>query len=52
VGRRGRRSKQLLDDLQEMIWYCKLKIEELDHTLQKTLFGRDYEPAVKRLQNE
>jgi len=49
MGRRGRGSKQLLDDLKESIRYCKLKIEELDHTLWRTGFGRDYEPVVKEI---
>jgi hypothetical protein len=33
TGRRGRRRKQLLDDLKEKIRYWKLKEEALDHTL-------------------
>ena len=32
AGRRGRRRKQLLDDLKEKIGYCKLKEEALDRT--------------------
>ena len=39
VGRRGRRRKQLLDDLKETRGYWKFKEEALDHTL-RTLFGR------------
>jgi hypothetical protein len=49
MGRQGRRSKQLLDDLKEIIRYCKLKIEALDHTLWRTRFGRGYEPVVKEI---
>ena len=49
MGRRGRRSKQLLDYLKEMLKCCKLKIEELDHTLWRTRFERDFEPAVKEI---
>jgi hypothetical protein len=33
TGRRGRRRKQLLDDLKEKRRYCKLKEEALDRTL-------------------
>jgi hypothetical protein len=33
TGRRGRRRKQLLNDLKEKIRYWKLKEEELDRTL-------------------
>jgi hypothetical protein len=33
TGRRGRRRKQLLDDLKEKIRYWKLKEEALDRTL-------------------
>ena len=38
-GRRGRRSKQLLADLEEKRRYCKLKEEALDRTVWKTGFG-------------
>jgi hypothetical protein len=36
--RRGRRSKQLLDELKEKIRYWKLKEEALDRTLWRTRF--------------
>jgi hypothetical protein len=36
----------MLDDLQEMRGYCKLKEEALDRTLWRTGFGRGYEPAM------
>jgi hypothetical protein len=49
MGRQGRRSKQLLDELKETIRYCKLKLEELDHTLWRTRFGSDYDPVVKEI---
>jgi hypothetical protein len=39
--RRGRRRKQLLDDLKEKREYCKLKDEALDSTLWRTHLGRD-----------
>jgi hypothetical protein len=40
TGRRGRRRKQVLDDLKEKRRYCKLKEEALDRTLWRTGFGR------------
>ena len=49
--RRGRRCKQLLDDLKEKRRYCELKEEALDHTLWRTHIGRCY-GTVARLQNE
>ena len=33
TGRRGRRRKQLLDDLKETRGYCKLQAEALDRTV-------------------
>jgi hypothetical protein len=38
TGRRGRRRKQLLDDLKETRRYWKLKEEALDRTLWRTRF--------------
>jgi hypothetical protein len=46
--RRGRRRKQLLDDLEEKGRYCKLKEEELDRTLWRTRFVRGYGPVVRQ----
>jgi hypothetical protein len=48
TGRRGRRRKQLLDDLKEKRRYWKLKEETLDHTLWRTCFGRGYGPVVRQ----
>jgi hypothetical protein len=48
TGRRGRRRKQLLDDLREKRKYCKLKEKALDRTLWKTRFGRGYGPVVRQ----
>jgi hypothetical protein len=48
TGRRGRRRKQLLDDLKEKKRYWKLKEEALDCTLWRTCFGRDYGPVVRQ----
>ena len=38
--RRGRRRKQLLDDLKETRECCKLKGEALDHNMWRTRFGK------------
>ena len=48
AGRRGRRCKRLLDDLKETRGYWKLKEEELDRTLWRNRFGRDYGPVVRQ----
>jgi hypothetical protein len=40
TGRRGRRRKQLLDDLKEKRGYWKLKEETLDRNAWRTGFGR------------
>jgi len=49
MGRRGRRCKQLLDDLKQNSRYCKLKKKEaLYFTLWKTHFGRGYGPVVRQ----
>ena len=37
-GRRGRRHKQLLDDLEETKGYCYLKEEAVDRTVWRTRF--------------
>jgi hypothetical protein len=46
--RRGRRRKQLLDDLKEKRRYWKLKDEALDRTMWRTRFGRGYGPVVRQ----
>jgi hypothetical protein len=46
--RRGRRRKQLLDDLKEKRRYCKLPEGALDRTLWGTGFGRAYGPVVRQ----
>jgi hypothetical protein len=48
IGRRGRRRKQLLDDLKEKKIYWKLKEEALDRTLWRTRFERGYGPVVRQ----
>jgi hypothetical protein len=46
TGRRGRRGKQIMDDLMKNCW--KLKEEALDLTLWRTRFGRGYGPVVRQ----
>jgi hypothetical protein len=48
TGRRGRRRKQLLDDLKEKRKYLKLNEEAPDLTLWRSRFGRGYEPVVRQ----
>ena len=48
MGTRGRRMKQLVDDLKERRGYCKLKDEELDRTVWRTGFGRDSGSVVRQ----
>jgi hypothetical protein len=47
--RRGRRRKQLLNDLNEARRYWKLKEKAQDPTLWRTEFGRGYEPVASEL---
>ena len=46
TGRRGRKCKQLLDDLKETREFWKLKEETLDRTVWGNRFGRDCGPVV------
>jgi hypothetical protein len=48
TGRRGRRRKQLLDDLKEKRRYWELKEDALDRTLWRTRFWRGYGPVVRQ----
>jgi hypothetical protein len=48
TGRRGKRRKQLLDDLKEKRKYWKLKEEALDRTLWRTRFVRGYGRVVRQ----
>jgi len=43
---RGKRRKQLLDDLKGTRRYWNLKEIVLDRTLWRTCFGRDYGPVA------
>ena len=46
--RRGRRRKQLLDNIKETRRYWKLIEDALDSTLCRTRFGRGYGPVVRQ----
>jgi hypothetical protein len=48
AGIRGRRRKQLLDDVKETRTYWKLKEEALDCTLWRTCCERGYGPVVRQ----
>ena len=44
--RRGRRRKELLDDLKDRRGYCQLKEEALDRPVWINRFGRGFGPVV------
>jgi hypothetical protein len=48
TGRRGRRRKQLLDNLKENRGYWKLKEEALDRSQWRSRFGRCYGLVVRQ----
>ena len=48
TGRRGRRSRKLLDDLKERRGYSHLKEEALDRTMRRARFGRGFGPVVRQ----
>ena len=48
TGRRGRRRKQLLDDLKEKTGCCRLKGEALARTVWRTGLGRGCGPVVRQ----
>jgi hypothetical protein len=50
--RRGRRCKQLLDDLKETRGCWKLKEEDLDGSVWRIRFGRGYDLSQGRLKKE
>jgi len=52
MGIRGKKRKQLLDDLEETRGYCELKEETPDLTLWRTVSGRGYglvRQTIKRM---
>jgi len=48
TGRRGRRHRQLLDNLKEKTGYWKLKKEALDRSLRRTSFVSGYGSVVSQ----
>ena len=48
AGRRGRRRRNLLDELKERRRYSHLKEEALDCTMWKACFGRGFGPVVRQ----
>jgi hypothetical protein len=48
TGKRGRRRKQLLDDLKEKRGYSNLKVEAPDRTLRRTGLVRGRGPVVRQ----
>jgi hypothetical protein len=48
TGRRGRRSKELLDDLKERRGYLYMRKVALDRTIWGTRFGRGVGPVVRQ----
>jgi hypothetical protein len=48
AGRRGRRRRELLDDLKERRVYSFLKEEALDRTMWRASFGRGFGPVVRQ----
>jgi hypothetical protein len=49
TGRRGRRRKQILDDVKKTTGYWKFKEETLDRTVWRIRFGRGYGPVVRQI---
>jgi hypothetical protein len=48
TGRRGRRCRKLLDDLEESRGYSYLKEDALDCTIWRARFGRDFGSVVRQ----
>jgi hypothetical protein len=48
TGRRGRRRRNLLDDLKERRGHPHLKEEALDRTMWTACFGRGFGPVVRQ----
>jgi len=44
--RQGRRRKKLLDDLKDRRGYCELKEEDVNRTMWRKRFARDFVPVV------
>ena len=50
--RRGRRRKELLDDLKDRRGYCQLKEEALDRTMWRKRFGSGFGPVVRQITDD
>jgi len=48
TGRRGRRRRELLNDLKERRGYTLLKEEALDRIMWRARFGRGFGPVIRR----
>jgi hypothetical protein len=48
TGRRGRRRRKLLDDLEERSGYSHLIEEALGHTIWRAGFGKCFGPVVRQ----
>jgi len=48
TGRRGRRCRELLDDLKEKKGYSHLKEEAVDRTMWRARFRRGFGPVVRQ----
>ena len=48
IGRRGKRRRELLDDLKERRGYSHLKEEALDRTMWRARFGRGFGPVIRQ----
>jgi hypothetical protein len=48
TGRRGRRRRNLLDEIKERRGNSHLKEEALDRTMRRARFGRGFEPVVRQ----
>ena len=48
TGRRGRRRRKLLVDLNERRGYCHLKEKALDRTVWRAGFGRGFGPVIRQ----
>jgi hypothetical protein len=49
TGRRGRRRRELLDDVKERRGYSYLKEEALDRTTCRASFERGFGPVVRQI---
>ena len=50
--RRGRRRKEVLDDVNDRRGYCQLKEEALDRTMWRNRFGRGFGPVARQITDD